>query len=104
SIQDAQCDQRLNFQLGKYLGQEFQDNEFDPSISDSELRIRLGKDASDEKSKLIQNKAYVLNFNYTNTFYNYIREVRSNYFSHVEVNHIHGQINNSNNPIIFGFG
>jgi hypothetical protein len=45
-----------------------------------------------------------LNFNYTNTDRQYI-----DYFSHfyqngIESVHIHGELNNSNNPIIFGYG
>src|SRR5690606_6370022 len=104
SLQDAQFDHRSNFQLGKLLGQGFEENDFDPGITDDELRSKLGKDFTDDKSKNIKHKAYVLNFNYTNTFYNYIREIKGNYFSHIEVNHIHGQLNNPNNPIIFGFG
>ncbi|WP_313367695.1 AbiH family protein [Sphingobacterium mizutaii] len=100
TIQDAQFDQRLNFQLAKLLGQEFDVNDFDPSIADDELRTKLGKDDSVPN----EHKVYVLNFNYTNTFYNYIKEVKGNYFTRIEINHIHGQLNNSGNPIIFGFG
>lgn len=104
TTQDRQFDNRLNFQLAKQLGQEFVLADFDPSIADEDLRGKLGEDFTDDKSKNIQHKAYVLNFNYTNTFYNYIWEIKGNYFSHIEVNHIHGQLNNPNNPIIFGFG
>jgi len=51
------------------------------------------------------NICYFLNFNYTNTVYDMV----SNYFSlkgksNYEINHIHGQLNNSENSIIFGFG
>jgi len=100
TIQDRQFDNRLNFQLVKQLGQEFVIDDFDPSIADDDLRGKLGKD----DSVLNVHKMYVLNFNYTNTFYNYIREVRCNTFSKIEINHIHGQLNDLGNPIIFGFG
>jgi len=98
--QDRQFDQRLNFQLVKQLGQEFNIHDFDPSIAENELRAKLGKDDSIP----YVNKVYILNFNYTDTFYNYIKEVKSNTFSKIEINHIHGQLNDLDNPIIFGFG
>lgn len=48
---------------------------------------------------------YALNFNYTNTFKPYLQKIQeSRKFHAVEENHIHGQLNNLNNPIIFGFG
>ncbi len=48
---------------------------------------------------------YALNFNYTNTFKPYLQKIQeSEKFHAVEENHIHGQLNNPNNPIIFGFG
>ncbi|WP_159636952.1 AbiH family protein [Sphingobacterium composti Ten et al. 2007 non Yoo et al. 2007] len=103
TIQDENYDGIFNPNLGKILGQEFQEDDFDPSIGDDELRIMLGKDYSVENNKT-QRKVYVLNFNYTNTFYNYLREIKGNYFTQVEINHIHGQLNNKDNPIIFGFG
>lgn len=100
TIQDNDIDNRQNFQLAKLLGQEFDVSDFDPSIAEDELRTKLGKDDSVPN----EHNVYVLNFNYTNTFYNYIKEVKGNYFTRIEINHIHGQLNNSGNPIIFGFG
>jgi hypothetical protein len=44
-------------------------------------------------------KIYFLNFNYTSTIMLY-----SYYRSNVKTINIHGQINNPNNPIIFGYG
>lgn len=48
---------------------------------------------------------HFLNFNYTNTINNYIGHVTS-YLKDVQLEHnyIHGELNNQNNPIIFGFG
>jgi hypothetical protein len=49
-----------------------------------------------------------LNFNYTKVesiYSKYIRsDYNSNYYPKIENNHIHGELNNSNNPIIFGYG
>jgi len=42
---------------------------------------------------------YVLNFNYTTTFTQYF-EINTNY----EIINIHGELNNKDNPIIFGLG
>jgi hypothetical protein len=56
----------------------------------------------------VPNSTMVLNFNYTNTIENYIDyfpDEFSKKFSHnVNINYIHGQLNNIDNPIIFGFG
>lgn len=48
------------------------------------------------------NNVIFLNFNYTNT----VRSLTNNSFVKNNISHIniHGQINNSNNPIIFGYG
>lgn len=43
--------------------------------------------------------AVIINFNYTNTVKEYIERNRLN----TEVIHIHGELNNPENPIIFGF-
>ena len=46
---------------------------------------------------------YFLNFNYTDTTSLY----RNNEFSkemHIDINHIHGQVDHPDNPIIFGYG
>lgn len=54
----------------------------------------------------VETKSYCfLNFNYTNT----VKDMVSNYFSfkgmsNYEINHIHGELNSIENPIIFGFG
>ncbi len=45
---------------------------------------------------------YVLNFNYTPTFNQYAHFLNSK--KNTSVNFIHGELNNPNNPIIFGFG
>lgn len=45
---------------------------------------------------------YFLNFNYTNTIEYYTPYIPSNF--PFDINYIHGDINNSLNPIIFGYG
>jgi hypothetical protein len=48
--------------------------------------------------KEFQNKdTVIVNFNYTNTVSQYIKDLD------IEIIHIHGELNNENNPIIFGF-
>jgi len=51
----------------------------------------------------------VLNFNYTNTIKNYITEeaienAKKYREINYSINHIHGKLNDANNPLIFGFG
>ena len=45
---------------------------------------------------------YVLNFNYTSIFNSYLPSI--NKIVPTKINFIHGQLNNPENPIIFGFG
>ena len=50
----------------------------------------------------VPNHLYFLNFNYTNTIEFYTPYIPSNFT--FDINYIHGDINNSLNPIIFGYG
>ncbi|MCF6295942.1 MAG: bacteriophage abortive infection AbiH family protein [Flavobacteriaceae bacterium] len=54
-----------------------------------------------EKS-IIPDSLYLLNFNYTDTIFNY--EDTSRKIKNVYHNFIHGELNKKENPIIFGFG
>lgn len=45
---------------------------------------------------------YILNFNYTNTFNIYAEKLKENIPT--QIKHIHGELGNDKNPIIFGFG
>ncbi|MBP6755717.1 MAG: hypothetical protein KA210_06175 [Bacteroidia bacterium] len=45
---------------------------------------------------------YILNFNYTPTFNEYANFLNSK--KNTSINFIHGELNSTNNPIIFGFG
>jgi len=59
------------------------------------------------KKKLVSdhlpNELLFLNFNYTRTLNHYIENVSKKIFEN-QIISIHGEINNSDNPIIFGFG
>jgi len=93
----------LNSALLNILNSPFQSSDFDTVIEDfDELQRKLGNDHTLDKPTL--HKAHVLNFNYTNTFDSYLKEMKGKYFTWAEQNHIHGQLNNPDNPIIFGFG
>lgn len=48
-------------------------------------------------------KLLILNFNYTETITDYIKELK-NSFSEVKVIHIHGKLKDEDNPMIFGYG
>ena len=67
----------------------------------------LGKDML-ELLNLYPTKTLLLNFNYTNTTLDYIDEfnkINGNYEDYnISEIHIHGELNNPENPIIFGFG
>jgi len=102
TLQENTFNNMAHFNFAKLLGQEFKFNDFETSIiNQDELKYYLGLDNTKTP---IQHSAYILNFNYTNTFYPYLREIQGKTFSKVEINHIHGQINNHSNPLIFGFG
>lgn len=55
-----------------------------------------------EEEDIIPKHLYFLNFNYTNTIEFYTPYIPSNYT--YNVNYIHGDIHDVNNPIIFGYG
>lgn len=92
----------LKDELLDILKSPFQFSDFDTVISFDELQSKLGTDYSTQEQ--IVHEAYVINFNYTNTFEPYLRRMKGHYFLDVKLNHIHGQIDNPQNPIIFGFG
>lgn len=57
------------------------------------------------EADVLPQRILILNFNYTNTIVNYIRNstINNNNIDY-SVIHIHGQLNDQFNPIIFGFG
>ena len=69
-----------------------------PILKDDIVTIQLREDAMPEETR-------ALNFNYTSTVENYFAKARPLYSElDFEVNYIHGQIGDSKNPFIFGFG
>ena len=70
--------------------------------SQSKLNDEISSLISRHSRKEDPNNVIFLNFNYTNT----VRSLTNNSFVKSNIKHIniHGQINNSNNPIIFGYG
>jgi hypothetical protein len=74
-------------ELEKYLIEE--QERFNPISIYKEFFKAIGQSSS---------KDLILNFNYTKTVSNYISEDK-----HVEQIHIHGELDNDQNPIIFGF-
>lgn len=66
-----------------------------------------GEDLYPKKSRelLTPNDTHVLNFNYTNTPSKYLKHIKIGYKgSEPVLNHIHGQLNNPDNKLVFGFG
>ncbi|MFT5884850.1 MAG: putative house-cleaning noncanonical NTP pyrophosphatase (MazG superfamily) [Arcticibacterium sp.] len=61
--------------------------------------IQIWKAVMNEYNKGLSKPVHVLNFNYTNTFFNYSHDQEW-----LDVNHIHGSLKNQNNPLIFGYG
>lgn len=80
----------------------FREQDFDTVIVDEDtLQQQLGKDFT--RNDTISHHAYILN--YTNTLNGYVEEfTKGSEFCRVEMNHIHGELNKEDNPIIFGFG
>ena len=60
------------------------------------------------KEIIFPKNTLLLNFNYTNTTLEYIEECNRIKYNNIDYNiseiHIHGELNNPENPIIFGFG
>ncbi|WP_164111994.1 MULTISPECIES: AbiH family protein [Sphingobacterium] len=78
-------------------------------ISDFDTVIDADLLINEQLMDISQNGEYdytthILNFNYTNTLDLYLNVMDERSFSEIELNHIHGQLNNPDNPIIFGFG
>ncbi len=93
----------VNNKIVQLINEAFKLSDFEPAlkgVSDFRCKKILGLDGIEKENPTV---LYVLNFNYTNTLSDYLDSVQSN--SHkVEINHIHGELNNTKNPIIFGFG
>ncbi|WP_312697454.1 AbiH family protein [Sphingobacterium mizutaii] len=103
STEEKTTRNQVNDELVGLFDSGFLVNDLDTMIDGDEfIQNELMNISTDINNK----KLYVLNFNYTNTFYPYAEQLLnfSKTFCDVEINHIHGQLNNPSNPIIFGFG
>lgn len=72
---------------------------------DDEIYFNLFGSAPSDQLRILNggDKTLVLNFNYTSVIEKYLNKYRENNGS-VDVIHIHGQLDNTANPIIFGYG
>lgn len=100
--QNDNCNLQIHNKILLALLSKFNVSDFDTTINrESIIQDQLMEIANDVNDDC----AYVLNFNYTSTFDKYIKKLMDNgRYKDINVNHIHGQLNNPNNPIIFGFG
>ncbi|MGB7529238.1 AbiH family protein [Sphingobacterium cellulitidis] len=82
--------------------QNFKINEVNHDVITSEVTEGQSFDFSEN---VFNQTVYVLNFNYTNTFKPYLKQIQEDIkFKVIIENHIHGQLKDHTNPIIFGFG
>lgn len=101
SIQENRYKGDVNPELLNLINAKFEIEDFDTVIEYEILRKKLGQDHTIKEK--IHHNVHILNFNYTNIANTYKNEIKG-CFDRIELNHIHGELNNSKNPIIFGFG
>lgn len=95
----------INYNLLDYLKKDIFIDEVINDVSLIMNRISIvdlinDKSKSEPKSIAI-NKTLFLNFNYTNLVEKYIQQNKSSNYKLIQ---IHGELNNQDNPIIFGYG
>ena len=103
-LQQQEADIKVIPELLGAIEHRFQYLDFNMTMSLKDFEENLMSYPDKGVNKL--NKLYFLNFNYTNTLKSYLDKLdtRSTEFGKIEVNHIHGELGNSSNPVIFGFG
>ncbi|MGX1753446.1 AbiH family protein [Sphingobacterium sp. NPDC055346] len=80
----------------------FQINDFDTVIDRESVLQNQLMEIVEERN---QDRALVVNFNYTNTFETYLQRIQDNgRYVNIDINYIHGKLNDPHNSIIFGFG
>lgn len=85
-----------------HIKSKYNISDFDTTADYENLRQRLG---FDDRFKEEDHHLCVVNFNYTDTFNHYKNHViEQSIFRKVEINHIHGELYELTNPLIFGFG
>ncbi len=107
-------------ELLEAMRSEFSISDFDTALNRED--VTRARNTIHENGNLDRHKLYLLNFNYTNTLRKYYKEIANtekdeyevpleimndyyaNKFHSFSINHIHGELKNPTNPIIFGFG
>jgi len=73
-------------------------NELSKYLINEQEKIKEINSFNNLFSKFNNEESFILNFNYTNTVFKYIERNKN-----IELINIHGELQNENNPIIFGF-
>jgi len=107
-------------ELIEAMRSDFSISDFDTAFNRED--VKRARNTIHENETLKRHKLYLLNFNYTNTLRKYYKEIAhsekddyevpielmneyyANRFHSFSINHIHGELKNPINPIIFGFG
>jgi len=89
-----------NYKSAEELNQEFQiiKDYLEKYLTDEQKDFKKIEGFSYLFSKFNNEHTTVLNFNYTNTVNEYLKNSKR-----INLNHIHGEVKNPDNPIIFGF-
>lgn len=103
TIQQEQASIKVIPELFKAIDEKFDISDFEPLMGYEDARVSLGYI---RMGNVVKHQLYFLNFNYTDILQKYHDELitRPTDFSKIEINYIHGQLNKTDNPIIFGFG
>ncbi|WP_421943324.1 AbiH family protein [Pedobacter sp.] len=64
----------------------------------------LEQEGFSEQKEIKPERSLILNFNYTSTVEQYLKSEEPTADPHFEVSYIHGKLQDTENPIIFGFG
>jgi hypothetical protein len=102
TLQQKQANIEIIPELFKAIDRKYEISDFEPIMGYDDSILKLGY------VKRIETKhdLYFLNFNYTDTVQKYLDKLNTTptVFLKKEVNYIHGQLSDTSNPIIFGFG
>ncbi|WP_343533946.1 AbiH family protein [Pedobacter sp.] len=103
TLQQEQANIEVIQELFKAIDEKYEISDFEPIMGYEAARLSLNYDKTIPE---IRHNLYFLNFNYTDTVQKYLDKLNTTptVFWKKEVNYIHGQLNNLDNPIIFGFG
>ena len=102
TIQQKEASIKAIPKLLEVIHSKFDISDFEPLMGYENARVSLGLTIGPK----VEHHLYFLNFNYTNVLQEYYNESakRQAQFSKIEINYIHGKLNEADNPIIFGFG